>query len=128
MASTIIKKPTFKPDIDFKVQHDVLEERSTVVHCKVTGYPFFITAIRIWPTTFLIQDNGERKKLLQAYNIPSYPDWKWVFNEHVFTLVFEGLDKNCLLFDLLEDIPQSGGFHIENIERNKQDVYWVEVQ
>lgn len=127
MSSTIIQKPVFKPDIDFKVQQDVLEERSTIVHCTVTGYPFFVTAIRIWPTTFLIQENGERKKLLQAYNITPYPNWKLVWSGHVFTLVFEGLDKDCLLFDLLEDIPQPGGFHIENIERNGQDVYHVEI-
>ena len=127
MTPGIIQKPVFKPDIDFKVQPDVLEERSTVVHCTVNGYPFWPTGIRIWPTTFLIQENGKRKKLLQAYNITPYPDWKWVFHGHVFTLVFEGLDKDCLLFDLLEDIPQPGGFCIENIERNKQDVYWVEI-
>lgn len=127
MSATIIQKPIFKPNINFQVQPETLEERATIVHCTVKGYDFFPMGIRIWPTTFLIQQNGERKKLLQAYNIAAYPNWKWVFNGHVFTLVFEGLDKDCLLFDLLEDIPQPGGFRIENIERNKQDVYWVEV-
>lgn len=123
MGATITQKPVFKPEINFEVAHDVLEERCTIVHCLVTEF----SLIRIWPTTFLVQDTGDRKKMLQAYNISPYPHWKWVAAGHVFTLVFEGLDRNCLLFDLLEDIPEMGGFHIENLERNKQDVYWVEV-
>jgi hypothetical protein len=85
------------------------------------------TAIRIWPTTFLIQDNSDRKKLLHAFNISPYPNWKIVNEGHVFTLVFEGLDKHCLLFDVVEDIPEMGGFRFENIKRNDTDVYWVDV-
>jgi hypothetical protein len=127
MAATIVEKPIFKPNISFQIEADTLEERSTIVHCTVKADEFWPTGIRIWPTTFLIQENGERKKLLQAYNIAPYPNWKWVLNGHVFTLIFEGLSKDCMLFDLLEDIPQPGGFHIENIERNKLDVYWVEI-
>src|SRR5687767_741181 len=122
MASTLLK-PVFKPDINFQVKPDVSEERSTIVHCLLVDW----NAIRIWPTTYLVQEDGTRKKLLQAYNISEYPNWKFVFPGHCFTLIFEGLDKSCLLFDLLEDIPQPGGFHIENIERNKTDVYWIEV-
>lgn len=124
MTPVITKtKPTFKPEIDFAVQPAVDEERSTIVHCTVHE----LTLIRIWPTTYLIQEDGVRKKLLHAYNITEYPDWKWAFPGHRFTLVFEGLDKHCLLFDLLEDIPQPGGFHIANIERNNADVYWLDV-
>ena len=127
-AVPLIEKPKFKPDIDFKVQHETLEESSTIVHCQLKGEYFFPTLIRIWPTTYLIQDNSDRKKLLHAYNISSYPNWKVVDEGHVFTLVFEGLDKSCLLFDLFEDIPESGGFRVENIERNNSGVYWVEVE
>ena len=122
-----IHKPKFKPEISFKVEIETLEEKSTIVHCMLSGAYFFPTAIRIWPTTYLIQENGDRKKLLHAYNITSYPNWKFVDEGHVFTLVFEGLDKHCLLFDLLEDIPEAGGFQVMNIERNESDVYWVEV-
>lgn len=121
--TTTIAEPVFKPGISFQVAHDALEERCTIVHCTVLEE----TLIRIWPTTFLVQDNGERKGLLQAYHITAYPYWKYVPPGHTFTLVFEGLDKTCFLFDLLEDIPEPGGFHIENIERNKSDVYKVEV-
>src|ERR1043165_5808884 len=125
--SAVVEKPIFKPNKNFQVQSDTLEERCTIVHCTIIAHDFWPTGIRIWPTTFLIQDNGERKKLLQAYNIAQYPNWKWVLNGHQFTLIFEGLEKECLLFDLLEDIPQAGGFRFENMERNKRDVYWIEI-
>ena len=121
------QKPKFKPEVEFRVQAEVLLEKSTIVHCRLSGDYEYPAAIRIWPTTFLVQDNGDRKKLLHAYNIAPYPNWKIVNEGHVFTLIFEGLDKNCLLFDLLEDIPEIGGFKFENIKRNDTDVYWVDV-
>lgn len=121
--ATTVAQPVFKPKIDFAVQHDTLEERATIVHCTVST----LSLVRIWPTTFLVQDDGVRKALLQAYHITRYPDWKWLLPGQAFTLVFEGLDKRCLLFDLLEDIPEPGGFHIANIERNRTDVYQVTV-
>jgi hypothetical protein len=40
-----------------------------------------------------------------------------------FTLIFSGLSKSCEFFDLLEDIPEAGGFFIQNIKRNKDDIY-----
>ncbi|GAA4318732.1 hypothetical protein [Flaviaesturariibacter amylovorans] len=112
-----IAQPVFKPEISFAVE--AVEERATIVHCTMTEF----TAARIWPSTFLIQEDGVRKGLLQAYGITAYPNWKWLLPGETFTLVFEGLDKHCLLFDLLEEIPEPGGFHIANIERNKSDVY-----
>ncbi len=123
MSSIIIQKPVFKPDISFEVKQLFQEERATIVHCSI----FDISSIRIWPTTFLIQEDGVRKQLLQAYNIAAYPDWKHIFGEHLFTLVFEGLDKDCKIFDLLEDIPEPGAFRAKNIKRNNEDVYFVEL-
>jgi hypothetical protein len=119
-----IEKPIFKPDISFDVKELIQEERSTIVHCRI--FTDQLMFIRIWPTTFLIQDDGTRKSLLQAYNIASFPEWKPIFKDHVFTLVFEGLDKSCDTFDLLEDITESGAFHAPDIKRNKEDVYYVE--
>jgi hypothetical protein len=116
-------KPVFKPGIDFQVQTESSEEKSTIVHFTVHEW----TAMRIWPTTYLVQEDGQRKKLLQAYNITEYPYWKFVDPGHTFTLVFEGLDKSCLLFDLLEDIPEEGGFNLPNIERNRTDVYRLDI-
>lgn len=122
-----IQKPKCKPEVDVKVQTEVLEERSTIVHCRLSGDYEYPTVIRIWPTTFLVQDNSDRKKLLHAFNIAPYPNWKIVNAGHVFTLVFEALNKHCLLFDLVEEIPEMGGFRFENIKRNDTDVYWVDV-
>jgi hypothetical protein len=123
-----IVSPVFKPETDFDVEIDfkveVLEERATIVHCTLT----YFSAVRIWPTTYLLQENGTRKYLLQAYHITQYPDWKWLLPGETFTLVFEGLDKSCLLFDLIEDIPEPGGFRFENIERNKTDVYHLKIR
>ncbi|HEY1112493.1 MAG TPA: hypothetical protein VGE66_02995 [Chitinophagaceae bacterium] len=118
-----IAKPVFKPDITFQVVPEALEERCTIVHCLLSEE----TLVRVWPTTFLVQHDGVRKALLQAYNITEYPYWTWAHPGHCFTLVFEGLDKDCPLFDLLEDIPEPGGFHVRDIRRNRQDVYTVEI-
>jgi hypothetical protein len=123
MPAVVTREPIFKPEISFEIDEAVSEERATIVHCTV----IFDSIIRIWKTTYLIQNDGSRKQLLYAYHIPEYPNWALVTGGHVFTLVFEGLDKGCVLFDLLEDIPQPGGFHIEGIRRNKQDVYKVDV-
>lgn len=123
--NTLIKPtaPVFKPQIDFKIAPQEEVERGTIVHCFLS-YP---DLIRIWPTTYLVQDNRDRKKLLHAFGVSPYPHWMPVDAGHTFTLVFEGLDKTCLLFDLYEEIHQEGGFHIENIERNKTDVYHLDV-
>lgn len=123
MPAVITRKPVFKPKIAFEAEAAMLEERATIVHCTV----IFDSAIRIWKTTYLIQEDGIRKQLLYAYHIPEYPNWAIVPGGHVFTLVFEGLDKGCVLFDLLEDIPVPEGFHIVGIRRNRQDVYRVDV-
>ncbi len=119
---TILVSPVFKPEISFSTKNLVSEEKSTIVHFK----KIYGTRIRIWPTTFLVQEDGSRKKLLHAFNISEYPQWKYAPAGHEFTLVFEGLDNHCLIFALFEDIPEPGGFHVENIERNKTDVYWLE--
>lgn len=124
MEETSVDRPVFKPDVSFKPKTQWFEENVTIVHCTYTFPAMFEpAAIRIWPTTYLIQDDGKRKKLLQGYNITPYPEWKLVKSGHRFTLIFEGLSKDCKVFDFLEDIPEPGGFHFENIARNKTDVY-----
>jgi hypothetical protein len=44
-----------------------------------------------------------------------------------FLLVFEGLPKSVKQFDLIEDIPQAGGFEVRNITRNDSDVYHIDL-
>jgi hypothetical protein len=118
----VLEAPVINPDIDFEVA--LLEERATIVHCTLTHF----SAVRIWPSTFLVQEDGIRKQLLQAFNIAEYPEWKWLLAGQTFTLVFEGLDRSCVIFDLFEDIPEPGGFHIANIRRNKTDVYHLMIE
>ena len=97
------------------------EERQTIVHCSVKeDY-----AYRIWPSTFLIErESGRRVKLITAFNISFAP--QWTLNDGKgFTLIFEGLSRECSVFDLKEIIPQEGGFETLGIKRNKTDVYHV---
>ena len=97
------------------------EERQTIVHC-TCGDDY---AYRIWPSTFLIEkETGRRVKLITAFNISFAP--QWTLNDGKgFTLIFEGLSKSCSVFDLKEIIPQEGGFEVNNLQRNKTDVYQV---
>ncbi len=120
---TLITKPVFHPSVEFEVDTLIFNEQCTIVHVQYYGYG----PIRIWASTFLVQDNGIRKKLLQAYNISLYPVWKEIRFGHRFTLLFEGIDKDCQLFDLFEDIPEPDGFYIQGIERNETDVYWLSI-
>lgn len=97
------------------------EERQTIVHCTCP----IDYAYRIWPSTFLIEHNtGKRAKLLTAFNISFAPQWT-INDGKGFTLVFEGLSKDCSTFDLKEIIPQEGGFEVLGILRNNMDVYQV---
>ncbi len=98
--SPVTSKPVFRPDINFKLDEQFLEERTTIVHCTYSSWG----TIRIWPSTFLVQQDGQRKRLLHAFNIAEYPTWKWVEKDHEFTLIFEGLDKDCALFNLFEGV------------------------
>lgn len=104
------------------------KEAQVIVHC---FYNSFGESIRIWKTTFL-NDNGSRhrSRLLLAENITFYPKWMPVARGKTarFTLVFSGLPKGCRSFDLVEDIPQPGGFLIRNIKRNGTDVYSLEIR
>lgn len=107
---------------------EVVEERQVVVHCTVRREGASAgTLIRIWPTTFLVQQDGSRKKLMYFDKISPFPIWMPVRLPHTFTLVFEGLDDDCGIFDLFEEIPQSGGFHVRDIRRNGTDVYHVDL-
>ena len=97
------------------------EERQTIVHCSC-GDDY---AFRIWPSTFLIEHGtGKQAKLITAFNISFAP--QWTLNDGKgFTLIFEGLSKGCVAFDLKEIIPQEGGFEVNGIRRNNTDVYQV---
>ncbi len=134
MADTeILSPPTLKPKIKSllktkkKPKEAVQEESQVMVHCIITGSTQGY-AIRIWKSTFIYaKDSSHVSKLLHFENITLFPEWTILDQgkPHRFTLIFSGLPKDCKHFDLIEKIPQEGGFEVKNIARNKRDVYLV---
>lgn len=119
----VTTRPRLAPEINIQLDTLQLEERTTIVHCTLLEDSF----IRIWPTTYLVQQDGVRKAMVQAFGIAPYPNWGLAPAGHRFTLVFEGLDKGCTEFTLVEDIPEPGGLMMGPLSRNDTDVYWLEV-
>lgn len=128
--------PIFTPDTRKKsglkkqAMEATQEEKQVIVHCRYTCTNMYGMNIRIWPSTFLIaKDVGHRSELVHAENIPFAPNWIFIppGSSSQFSLFFTGLPKDCQTFDLVEVIPQEGGFYISDIERNGMDVYEVDV-
>lgn len=125
-----VVKPQIKIDTETKqrLQSEVSEESQVIVHCSCEGG--WDKKIRIWRSTFLYaKGSTHRSKLLHAENITFYPTWMNVERGETkyFTLIFSGLPKGCKVFDLVEEIPERGGFEVRNMVRNDSDVYAVEV-
>ncbi|HLO52663.1 MAG TPA: hypothetical protein VK169_00165 [Saprospiraceae bacterium] len=130
MSPTIIDKP--KTKIDRKVLKALQAYESTegqvIIHgfVKTQHEDMFI---RIWPTTFLFdQHSSYQSELVHYEKISGFPTWTLVpsHSEFVFTLIFSALPKSCIIFDLVELIPQSNGFQVKNILRNDTDVYYLD--
>ncbi|HZI68742.1 MAG TPA: hypothetical protein VFD44_03485, partial [Hanamia sp.] len=71
--STTIARPEIEIDEEIKALVEQETERCVIVHCR-----FFvqeISAVRIWPTTYLIPDVGRKSKLIKPFNIALMPDW-----------------------------------------------------
>ncbi len=127
---TTITKPKISPEILESLQPKVETEKQVIVHCCFPGTPFSDMLIRIWSSTFLIDESlGHKSSLIHHENISLYPYWTEVpaMKDYWFTLVFSGLPKECKSFDLQEVIPQEGGFLVPNIKRNGTDVYKVKI-
>jgi hypothetical protein len=121
------KKIQIAPELKNAIKTLVEEESQVVIHLHLNFVGF--TTIRIWKSTFLIPNNkGEKVNLVHAENISYYPEWTFCRKgETVCTLIFKGLPKECTIFDLAEEIPEPGGFYIPNIQRNKSDVYHLQI-
>lgn len=120
-----------KPEVDVdtlsQIDPDVLEDSYVYVHCYFDNR-WQDMLIRIWPTTYLVdKDSGFKSNLVHAEKISFAPMWTRIPDgqTYSFLLIFSALPKTCTLFDLVEQIDQPGGFHIQNISRNKTDVYHV---
>ena len=114
--------------VKLKTLYEADEESQVVVHCTFVNSEFD-QAIRIWKSTYLLDRGSDhRSELVSAFNVSMYPVWTRVMGGHSlqFTLVFTGLPKSCKAFDLIEIIPQPGGFVERNIPRNEKDVYRIQ--
>jgi hypothetical protein len=118
--------------LDEKLKDEILsqiqEEQVVIVHCSYSSP--IDSGIRIWNSTVLIDKaSGDRSTMHHAENITIAPTWTLVpaGRRYQFTLIFSPLPKSCEFFDFLEDISEAGGFHIQNIKRNKSDVYNVKI-
>lgn len=128
MSNITIAKPQVEIDVALKELVEMQTEDCTIVHCRYFSEE--PTGVRIWPSTFLIEDTGGKRKLIKNFNISIMPEWTFHFvkNEFIrFTLVFEGLSKACSSFVLKEDIPQPFGFFTKKVLKNNTGVYTVEV-
>ena len=128
MSSITIARPQVEIDEAIKELVAQQTEECTIVHCRYfTNEP---TGVRIWPSTYLVEEGGRRCKLIKNFNISIMPEWTFHFieNEFIrFTLVFEALSRECTYFHLLEDIPQPLGFYSNMTIKNSSGVYAVEV-
>lgn len=135
-STTCIAEPPVKskPEVDVEVltaiDPQTMEDSYVYVHCYFDN-PAEGSLIRIWKTTFLVDtQSGSRSALVHAENISFAPQWTLIPDQMLFSflLIFSALPKSCTQFDLVEEIPQPGGFHVKSIRRNQQDVYHVTLQ
>lgn len=122
-------EPRIETLVEKETKTDVQQESHVYVHCYFNN-TFQDMLIRIWRSTFLVDNvSGSRSQLVHVENISYAPEWTLIPDRKLFhfLLIFDALPKSCTSFDLVEDIPQAGGFHVEGISRNKSDVYHVDI-
>jgi hypothetical protein len=120
-------KPEIETDTLTSIDSQSQEDSYIYVHCYFQN-SFKDMLIRIWKSTFLVdKTSSARSSLIHAENISIAPQWTHIPDgvTYNFLLIFAGLPKSCRTFDLVEDIPQPGGFFVENISRNETDVYHI---
>jgi hypothetical protein len=122
-TETLISTPKIK--VKNSVKPNIEEERQVILHCSIPCE--FGMGVRIWKTTFLICDDGQKIPIVYWEGISLAPSWTRIFHNGVynFTLIFKGLPKACKTFTLKEEIHEPGGFFVPAIRRNKTDVYHV---
>ncbi|MDX1685362.1 MAG: hypothetical protein R3275_09005 [Saprospiraceae bacterium] len=131
MDATIITKPKVEidPEIRRQLRTKTDEEGQVIVHCLYRDRLPWGSAIRIWPTTYLLDcDSDHKSELVHTENISLYPSWTPCdpFSDTHFTLIFTGLPRTCTKFDFEEFCDNSGGeFVARNIPRNSSDIYYL---
>lgn len=114
LTSTDLEETT-----ETKVQ-DLESKGQITIHIRVKSR----SMIRIWPCIKLrCQQTGKEAKFVHALDVGIHPYWMLLAAGSVYTLVFEKLDDDCRVFDVVEKIPEFGGLYIPNLHRNEDDVY-----
>jgi len=122
-------KPTVDRSTQVTLKPELLNDSYIYVHCNFHNR-WQGMMVRIWKSTYLIDHTSEaRSKLIHAENITIAPAWTAIPDrkDYSFLLIFESLPGSCKAFDLLEDIPQAGGFQVTAVRRNQTDVYHVNI-
>lgn len=121
-------KPVVGVETLESIDPQLLEDSFVYVHCHFDN-PSDDMLIRIWRTTFLIDpQTTTRSQLVHAENISYAPQWTMIpKGDFTFLLIFGGLPKSVQVFDLVEEIPQPGGFVVRSIRRNDTDVYHIDI-
>jgi hypothetical protein len=129
-GSKVITKnppPKPKPEVDSDALEFIAsltqEDSHVYVHCYFDN-PYTDALIRIWKTTFLIDnDSAFKSSLIHAEKISFAPQWTLIPDgiTYSFLLIFSALPT----FDFIEEINQPGGFTVRNIPRNETDVYHI---
>jgi len=122
-------RPAVEAEILTSIDPEALDDSHVYVHCHVGNLAEGML-IRIWRTTFLIdRSQGSKSGLIHAENISFAPEWTMIPGKgaYTFLLIFSALAKSCSVFDLVEEIPQPGGFLVKNIRRNETDIYHVDI-
>jgi hypothetical protein len=116
-----------EPEVEIQVDPFEEVEKQVTVHCSIPCPAG--GGLRIWPSTYLVTEDGTKISLVHWEGISLAPEWTRVNKEqnYRFTLIFAGLPSSCKAFSLEEIIPEPGGFHVGNIKRNKTDVYKVQL-
>jgi hypothetical protein len=120
-------KPSVDLEVLYMIHPELWTESHVYVHCHFDNR-FKDMLLRVWRSTFLVDKASAYKSaLVHAENITYAPQWTLIPDNttYSFLLIFEALPKGCTLFDLVEEIPQPGGFFIADIQRNTRDVYHV---
>ncbi|SKC87140.1 hypothetical protein [Ohtaekwangia koreensis] len=122
-------KPKVDTDVLSSIAPEFLEDSFVYVHCYFENDSKDML-IRIWRTTYLIdRSSNSRSDLVHVENISFAPLWTLIPDNttYNFLLIFSALPKSCTHFDLIEEIPQPGGFFVKNIQRNEKDVYHIDI-
>ncbi len=132
MQPGIIKNPSVAIDPYLLNQLHSLtqEEGQVIIHCCTKATVYSAMQARIQKTTFLFDlDSNHQSDLIYADNISIAPEWSIIpkGKQRAYSLVFSGLPKSCSSFDLLELNEPFRAFFAKSIQRNKEDVYFLQL-